>query len=145
MALGRHLGLGFLAPVSSRCPLAGCRSRMIPRSPTRAAQTGSEHCSSPLKKRWVMEMKAEGRQKAHPCLPHSSHPASMDTTHRQTAALSACPGKCTTPKGLSMGHSFRAHHSRREAAQSQDCEKWGLASGRLWRQGSTLYQPHNGC
>lgn len=36
-------------------------------------------------------------------------------------------GQYTALKGLSMGHSFRAHPCR-EAGQSQDCEKWGLAN-----------------
>lgn len=97
----------------------------------------------------MTEMKP-GRNMSTLHLPCSSHPSAMDATCRQTPALRACPGteprgKCTTPKGLSMGHSFRARHPCREAAQSQDCEKWGLASNWPWWQSSTPYQPHNEC
>lgn len=98
---GRYLGWGwiiFLAPASSFCPLAGCRSRTTLRPPSK-----KEDIAKPLSE--ALDNGDEDRRRTRAqlillfCYRHY---------RRQTPYLGACSGikpgdKRTAPKGLSMG------------------------------------------
>ena len=136
MVAGRHLGLGwvFFGPSKLTLPFDWVQKQDYTEAPTKGCPSRVRTLPSPSRRHWITEMKAEGGHMPSPCLPCSSDSSATGTTHRQTPSLGACPGtkprgKRAAPKGLSVGHSFRARHPCREAAQSQDCEKWGLASG----------------